>query len=297
MNLQNCSYIALMRGMDMHVLSIYTVCLFIRLFVHLFVWYTKRRWKSHSHWPKPIKGVRELDWVVGEWLETSPIPQKQCMCTEELFRGPLTKMWRKKPLSSSKSNHCWHDYLNSIRFYPPEIRCEFRSSLKNIIFSKPGMLRVHDSFAVAFYLTFEVKCPPCEPHISTLPATNSSHLKMDGWKTFSFPFVSVTAYFQGKIVSFREGTLSPTIMEVEYHPRWKETHIGGSHFPLPWLMGGRVGCFWKNLSCPIHLSNPRTCWWPSTLWGLSTCWFSWVVLLPKSLENPSGWLCKHFVQV
>ena len=30
-------------------------------------------------------------------------------------------------------------------------------------------------------------------------------------------------------------TLSPRIMEVENHPKWKETDIGGTHFTLPWL--------------------------------------------------------------
>ena len=30
-------------------------------------------------------------------------------------------------------------------------------------------------------------------------------------------------------------TLSPIIMEVENYPKWKETNIGGIHFPLPWL--------------------------------------------------------------
>ena len=39
--------------------------------------------------------------------------------------------------------------------------------------------------------------------IYTLLETNSSHLKMDGWNTFSFPFRKVT--FQGLNVSFREG--------------------------------------------------------------------------------------------
>ena len=40
----------------------------------------------------------------------------------------------------------------------------------------------------------------------TLPETNMtfSHLKMDGCNTFSFPF-GVSAYFQGRTVSFREG--------------------------------------------------------------------------------------------
>ena len=37
----------------------------------------------------------------------------------------------------------------------------------------------------------------------TLPETNSSHLKMDCGKTFSFPFEM--AYFRGRAVSFREG--------------------------------------------------------------------------------------------
>ena len=42
----------------------------------------------------------------------------------------------------------------------------------------------------------------------TLPETNSSHPKMDGWNTFSFPFGM--AYFQVRTVSFREGSPFPT---------------------------------------------------------------------------------------
>ena len=41
----------------------------------------------------------------------------------------------------------------------------------------------------------------------TLPETNSSHLKMDGWHAFSSPFGM--AYFQGRTVSFRE-CMNPT---------------------------------------------------------------------------------------
>ena len=174
MNLQNCSYITPMRGMDMHVLSIYIpfVCSFVCSFMCLPG--TQRGDENPTAIAQTHKRCVWVDWVVGE--ETSPIPQKQCTCTEELFGGPLLKMWRKKPLSSSKSNHVgtitWilYDLLarNSLRIHVPKIAIVWR----NVTFSKPGMLRVHDSFAVAFYLTFEVKCPPCEPQTSTLPATN-----------------------------------------------------------------------------------------------------------------------------
>ena len=144
---------------------------FAKLLVHHCVCLVhKEAMKIPQPLPKPIKGVRELTGLLVIDWETSPIPQKQCMYTEELFGGPLLKMRRKKPLSSSKSNHCWHDYLNTIRFTCQKFvanSCpQNRHSLKNVTFSKPG------SFAVAFYLTFEVKCPPCEPQTSTLPATN-----------------------------------------------------------------------------------------------------------------------------
>ena len=39
----------------------------------------------------------------------------------------------------------------------------------------------------------------------TLPKTNKLHLKMDGWNTI-VAFWGVKAYFQGRAVSFREGT-------------------------------------------------------------------------------------------
>ena len=35
--------------------------------------------------------------------------------------------------------------------------------------------------------------------------------------------------------NWRKVTLPPIIMEVENDPKWKETNIGGTHFPLPWL--------------------------------------------------------------
>ena len=34
-------------------------------------------------------------------------------------------------------------------------------------------------------------------------------------------------------------TLSPTIMEVESYPKWKETTVGGNDFSLPWLWKGQ----------------------------------------------------------
>ena len=42
---------------------------------------------------------------------------------------------------------------------------------------------------------------------TTLPETKpaSSHLKMDGWNTFSFSFWDVFFFFPGRAVSFREG--------------------------------------------------------------------------------------------
>ena len=33
----------------------------------------------------------------------------------------------------------------------------------------------------------------------------------------------------------KRDTLSPPIMEVENYPKWKETSIGRTHFPLPWF--------------------------------------------------------------
>ena len=46
-------------------------------------------------------------------------------------------------------------------------------------------------------------------------------------------------FFRGSFIleGFFESkfALSPIIMEVENHPKWKETNIGGTPFPLPWL--------------------------------------------------------------
>ena len=63
-----------------------------------------------------------------------------------------------------------------------------------------------------------------EIYIYTLPETNSSHLKTDGWKKIlSF---WVPAYFQGQTVSFREGICS-TGVEITSHERgflWKDSN-------------------------------------------------------------------------
>ena len=46
----------------------------------------------------------------------------------------------------------------------------------------------------------------------TLPETNSSHLKIDGWKTIlSF---GVWAYFQRRTVSFREGVWNIGVLDI-----------------------------------------------------------------------------------
>ena len=37
---------------------------------------------------------------------------------------------------------------------------------------------------------------------TTLPETNSSHLKMDGWNTFSFPFGARPIFWVGILVSW-----------------------------------------------------------------------------------------------
>ena len=57
----------------------------------------------------------------------------------------------------------------------------------------------------------------------TLPETNSSHLKMDGWKTilsFWGP-----AYFQGRTVSFREGIFC--LQRKRLAPAWNILHWKG----------------------------------------------------------------------
>ena len=76
----------------MHVLSIYIYIYIFRLFVHSFVrscvcLVHKEAMKIPQPLPKPIKGVCELTGLLVIDWETSPIPQKQCMCTEELFGG------------------------------------------------------------------------------------------------------------------------------------------------------------------------------------------------------------------
>ena len=66
----------------------------------------------------------------------------------------------------------------------------------------------------------------------TLPETNSSHLKMDGWK-MKFPFGE--AYFQGQTVSFREGIdydlvalfCEPISKTIVFHRQFQKVAKGG----------------------------------------------------------------------
>ena len=48
-----------------------------------------------------------------------------------------------------------------------------------------------------------------------------------------------------------DSTLSPIIMAVETHSKWKETNIGGTPFPLPWLWeeGYPFTCFLDTATC------------------------------------------------
>ena len=72
---------------------------------------------------------------------------------------------------------------------------------------RTGSRSPHESEVVPLDLAM-VRNPVClktggHPKFITLPETNSSGLKMDGWKMIRLPFG--TAYFQGRTVSYREG--------------------------------------------------------------------------------------------
>ena len=69
--------------------------------------------------------------------------------------------------------------------------------------------------------------------------------------------------------------LSPIIMEVESYPKWKETNIGGTHFPLPWLWEEGYGDFFvwspRLPHQPSPADVPQFAWWPSP------CFFSYML--------------------
>ncbi len=70
------------------------------------------------------------------------------------------------------------------------------------------------------------------PPETTLPKTNSSHLKMDGWNTILTYWVS--AYFQGrKTLVFREKLMAGT---------WK---MGKKSSQITQFLGGFPMCFWE----------------------------------------------------
>ena len=65
----------------------------------------------------------------------------------------------------------------------------------------------------------------------TLPETNMSHLKIDGWKPSVFPFG--TAYFQGQTVSFRECTSKCSMSPVTQYSIYSFAKIFALLLPHP----------------------------------------------------------------
>ena len=102
---------------------------------------------------------------------------------------------------------------------------------------------IHGNYAIYFY--------PAERLLSTLPETNSSPLKMDGWKTM-FPIGE--AYFQGNI---------PQLLQ-----RW------GGRFEPPTPQMSR------------HKSQGNVGWWNMSCWNVLLC-----PLPPSQVARPgSRWL-------
>ena len=67
---------------------------------------------------------------------------------------------------------------------------------------------------------------------TTLPETNSSHLKMDGWK-MSF-FLGLKVYFQGRTVSFREGNNLQKLMSFPSLESVSKSEFSGSKCSFLW---------------------------------------------------------------
>ena len=70
---------------------------------------------------------------------------------------------------------------------------------------------------------------------TTLPETNSSHLKMDGWK-MSF-FLGLKVYFQGRTVSFREGNNPQKLMSFPSLESFSKSEFSGSKCYFLWGKG------------------------------------------------------------
>ncbi len=75
-------------------------------------------------------------------------------------------------------------------------------------------------------------------------------------------------------------TLSPIIMEVENYPKWKETNIGGTHFPLPWLW--EEG--YTKVSAPFPDHGTSQCKFSPTFPGIVEKWGG---LTPTKLSSSS----------
>ena len=90
-----------------------------------------------------------------------------------------------------------------------------RKSIKKYIFNS-SHFRTHLRTCGASSFRESAPWPLRHFFLGTLPETNSSHLKMDGWNTI-VPFC-VSAHFQGGTVSLREWTPPKTNMTMENPP-------------------------------------------------------------------------------
>ena len=73
-------------------------------------------------------------------------------------------------------------------------------------------------------------------------------MRSSGWYCWWKKNPTITSWGWQLVYShyLQGSTLSPIVMQVEHHPKWKETNIGGTHFLLPWLweeyiLGGCLG--------------------------------------------------------
>ena len=88
--------------------------------------------------------------------------------------------------------------------------------------------------------------------VSTLPETNSSHLKIDGWNTIVF-FWALPIFRCYRYVSFREGSIR------------KKTVSSTLHHPLPWKGNPKsrirslklVGNSWQSLRVSTTDADPK----------------------------------------
>ena len=81
----------------------------------------------------------------------------------------------------------------------------------------------------------EIRCPEYFNIYNYCGFVGLSHISIPVSKKNTWQWWKMWPFHGNSVIPSFLKTLSPIIMEVENYPKWKETNIRGTNFPLPWL--------------------------------------------------------------